>query len=49
MCRRNQLAGACGICFGLGLLIATCFESLFLCGCVGVIFIGVGFFGFVRK
>lgn len=49
MCRRNQLAGACAACFGLGLLVATCFESLFLCGCIGVVLIGGGCFVFIRK
>ena len=39
MCRRNQLLGACASCFGLGMLLATCFESMFLCGCIGVILI----------
>lgn len=49
MCRRNQLAGASLASFGFGLLIATCFESLFFCGCVGVILIGGGFLVLVKK
>ena len=49
MCRRNQLAGGCLSCFGLGLLIATCFESVFFCGCLGVIVICGGFLVIIRK
>lgn len=49
MCRRNQLAGGCLTCFGLGLLVATCFESLFLCGCLGALLMGGGFFVIVKK
>ncbi len=34
--------GACAACFGLGLLIATCFESAFFCCCIGIISICFG-------
>ena len=43
------MLGACAACFGLGLLIATCFESAFLCGCLGVIMICGGGVIIVRK
>lgn len=36
MCRRNQLAGVALMAFGLGLLVAGFFESVFFCGCIGV-------------
>ena len=36
MCRRNQLLGIALIAFGLGLLVAGFFESVFFCGCIGV-------------
>ncbi len=36
MCRRNQLLGIGLAAFGLGLLTAMLFESMLLCGCVGV-------------
>lgn len=36
MCRRNQLCGVGMMCFGLGLLVAGFFESVFFCGCLGV-------------
>lgn len=35
MCRKNQLLGVALIAFGLGLLIATFFESGLFCGCLG--------------
>ncbi len=42
MCRKNQLLGIATAAFGLGLLVASCFESAFLCGCVGIAAIVVG-------
>lgn len=42
MCRRNQLLGVGIIGFGLGLLAAGLFESVFFCGLVGVSVIVVG-------
>lgn len=42
MCRRNQLLGIGLFGFGLGLLAAGLFESVFFCGCVGVGFLLVG-------
>ena len=35
MCRRNQLLGVALMAFGLGLLMATFFESGLFCGCLG--------------
>ena len=37
MCRRNQLIGMVLLGFGAGLLVASFFESLFFCGCLGLI------------
>ena len=42
MCRRNQLWGVAAMAFGLGVLMASLFESAFFCGCVGVVAIVVG-------
>lgn len=42
MCRRNQLWGVALVAFGLGLMLASLFESTFFCGCVGVVAIVVG-------
>lgn len=36
MCRRNQLLGVALMAFGLGLLAAGFFESVFFCGCLGL-------------
>lgn len=49
MCRKNQLLGAVAVGFGLGLLVATCFESMFFCGCVGVVLLAVGGLFILRK
>jgi hypothetical protein len=49
LCRRNQLAGGCMACFGLGLLVATCFESLFFCGCLGALLMGGGILVIVKR
>lgn len=35
MCRRNQLCGVALMAFGLGILAAAFFESVFFCGCLG--------------
>lgn len=43
------MLGAAVVGFGLGLLIATCFESAFFCCCIGVVFLGIGGLLFVRK
>jgi hypothetical protein len=48
MCRRNQLCGVGMMCFGLGLLVAGFFESVFFCGCIGVAMI-IGGFAFFQK
>ena len=42
MCRKNQLIGVALGAFGLGLLVASLFQSLFFCGCVGVGCITIG-------
>lgn len=49
MCRRNQLAGGCLACLGVGMLIATFFESMLLCGCIGVLMVGGGILVISRK
>lgn len=49
VCRRNQLAGGCLICFGFGMLLASCIESVFFCCCMGVILAGGGFLVLVKK
>jgi len=49
MCRKNQMLGAAAAGFGLGLLIATCFESMFFCGCIGAVLLAVGCLVFLRK
>ncbi len=36
MCRRNQIWGLALAAFGLGLLVAAFFESIWFCGCVGL-------------
>ena len=35
VCRKNQLLGVALMAFGLGLLLATFFESGLFCGCLG--------------
>ena len=42
MCRRNQLLGVALIAFGLGLLVATFFESGLFCGCMGFAVVAIG-------
>ncbi len=42
MCRRNHLWGGCALCFGLGLLIAQCFESGLVCLLLGVGLVAAG-------
>ncbi len=42
MCRRNQLWGVALMAFGIGLLMASLFESTFFSGCVGAVAIAVG-------
>lgn len=42
MCRRNQLLGVALMAFGLGLLVAGFFESVFFCGCMGIGIVVVG-------
>jgi membrane-bound ClpP family serine protease len=37
VCRKNQLLGVALLGFGLGFLLASFFESGFLCGCLGLI------------
>lgn len=49
MCRKNQLIAVAAAAFGLGLLVATCFESMFLCGCIGVVLIAIGVFFWGKK
>jgi hypothetical protein len=49
MCRKNQLFGIFAVGFGLGLLLAICFESMFFCGCLGAILLAVGCFLFLRR
>lgn len=49
MCRRNQLWGFAAIAFGLGMFFCGCFESRFLCNCVGFAVIIVGFFMLKNK
>jgi hypothetical protein len=49
MCRKNQLCGVGMICFGLGLLAAGFFESVFFCGCLGIGFLVGGFLMFQKK
>lgn len=49
MCRKNQLIAAAAAAFGLGLLVATCFESMLLCGCIGVVLIAIGVLFWGRK
>lgn len=49
MCRRNQLCGVGMLCFGLGLLVAGFFESVFFCGCLGVGVIITGFVVLQKK
>lgn len=48
MCRKNQLLGVALASFGLGLLVAGCFGSLFFCGCVGIVVIVIGI-GILQK
>jgi hypothetical protein len=43
MCRRNELCGCALITFGLGLLIGILLESGFISSCIGLVFIGLGF------
>lgn len=42
MCRKNQLLGVALMAFGLGLFIATFFESALFCGCLGFGVVAVG-------
>ena len=42
MCRRNQLCGILALGFGLGLLAAGLFDSVFFCGCLGVALVVTG-------
>ena len=42
MCRRNQLCGVALMAFGVGLLSAGFFESVFFCGCLGIGFVVLG-------
>lgn len=49
MCRRNQMLGIGLIGFGLGLLAASLFESVFFCGFVGVSICVVGIVVVQRK
>jgi len=42
MCRKNQLLGVTLLGFGLGLLVASFFETGFLCGCLGLIAMTAG-------
>lgn len=42
MFRRNQLLGVALVAFGLGLLMATFFESGLFCGCLGFGFVAAG-------
>ena len=42
MCRKNQLLGVAVTAFGVGLLVASFFETPFFCGCLGLIAMAVG-------
>ena len=42
MCRRNQMLGLGLLGFGVGLLVASFFESGFFCGCLGLMIMVVG-------
>lgn len=42
MCRRNQLLGVLIAGIGIGLLMASLFESGFFCSCVGICLIVSG-------
>lgn len=43
MCRKNHLHGCCFVVFGIGVMIGHCLESWFLCSCVGIALIILGF------
>ncbi len=43
MCRKNQLCGCALITFGLGLLLGNWLESGFLCFCMSMIVVALGF------
>lgn len=49
MCRRNHLCGCALIAFGFGLLIGTCLESGFVCFCIGIGIMGLGFWCMGKK
>lgn len=49
MCRKNHMWALAAIAFGIGLLIGLWIESGFVQGCMGMGFIGFGFFLFQRK
>ena len=42
MCRRNQLFGVALLGFGVGLLVASFFESGLFCGCLGLMIMVAG-------
>lgn len=49
VCRRNQLWAIALIGFGLGLLAAGFFESVFFCGSLGIVFMVIGIVVFQKK
>ena len=42
MCRRKQMFGVALLGFGVGLLVASFFESGFFCGCLGLMIMVAG-------
>ena len=49
MCRRNQIFGVAMAGFGLGLLVAGFFDSVFFCGCLGFGIAVVGILVVLKK
>ena len=42
MCRRKQMFGVALLGFGVGLLVASLFDSGFFCGCLGLMIMVAG-------
>lgn len=49
MCRKTQVLYTAAAAFGLGLLVSLLFNSSFLCGCLGLIFLLSGIFLLTKK
>ena len=49
MCRKNELCGFALVTFGFGLLVGLCLDSGFICSCIGLGFIVLGFWCAKRK